>query len=93
MSDRCVRSPPAAVPPVTAPSSSTPVPGICGTYVRTLERFANCSKLPAGSAAALRQSIVQLRAMYTQYGMIDSTQQSCQMANDATTKAMTQVGW
>ncbi len=97
MSDRCVRPPPAVVAPMRKPSTgtppaTTPLPGICGTYVRTLERFARCSKLPPDSANALRQSIVQLRAMYAQYGTNDSAMTSCQMANDATTKAMIQVG-
>jgi len=98
-SNRCVKPPPAVAPPVIAPLTTTPPtvytpprPGICGTYVRTLERFARCSKLPADSATALRQSITQLRAMYAQYGAVESAQQSCQMANDATTKAMLQVG-
>lgn len=75
-------------------ASSGPLVGMCETYVRTLERFARCSKLPPESARALRMSIAQLRAMYSQYAATapDSMVQSCQMANDATTKAMLQVG-
>ncbi len=93
-SDRCVKPPPSAAPPpaVVSVPPTPPLPGICGTYVRTLERFARCSKLPADSARALQQSIAQLHAMYTEYGAVGSAEQSCQMANDATTKAMHQVG-
>jgi len=65
--------------------------GICETYVRTLERFARCSKLPADTARQLQQSIVHLRAMYSQYST-PSTSESCKMANDATTQAMVQIG-
>jgi hypothetical protein len=70
------------------------LPAVCAAYVRTLERFARCSKLPPDSARALHQQIAQLRAMYTEYAATApaSMLQSCQMANDATTRAMDQTG-
>lgn len=64
---------------------------ICEAYVRTMERFARCSKLPPETARQLRQQIPQLRAMYAQYST-PSTDASCKMANDATTQAMVQIG-
>ncbi len=73
------------------PGSPQARSAICETYVRTLERFARCSKLPAETARSLRQQIPQLRTMYTQYST-QSTEDSCKMANDATTQAMVQIG-
>jgi len=76
----------------SAGSGSGPaLTGICETYVRTLERFARCSKLPAETSRQLQQSISLLRATYAQY-MTPSTIESCKMANDATTQAMLGIG-
>lgn len=74
--------------------SNAPLVGICETYLGTLERFARCSKLPADTARSLRQQIAQLRTMYTQYATTapNTMVRSCQMANDATMKALIQIG-
>jgi hypothetical protein len=75
--------------------ASSGLPPSCNEYVRLLERYARCAKLPPDTQKALRQSIEQMKQQWSNLGsgsQPKAVDDACRQGLDAMRQAMTQMG-
>jgi hypothetical protein len=71
--------------------------GECQAYVHVINQLAKCSKMPAASRDALRQSVDALKSSFAQWKSMpkesrDAMQNACKQAKDAVVQSMTAMG-
>jgi hypothetical protein len=74
--------------------AATGLPGVCSEYLRLLDRYASCSKLPPETQRALRQSVDQMKQQWKDLTGAGGQQvnDACKQGIDAMRQAMNQMG-